>query len=87
VTVKDAVYNVHDPVKVAAQQIHLPEEQRKKLATLFSKRSVLFSGRIGCYTKRKFSIKFNDPERTSVDRRNPNYVPPDSTWLSAPRLD
>jgi hypothetical protein len=58
VTVKDAVYNVHDPVKVAAQQIHLPEEERKQLATVFSKRSVLFSGRIGCYTKRKFSIKF-----------------------------
>jgi hypothetical protein len=40
VTIKDAVYNVHDPVKVAALQVHLLEAQREQLATVFSKRSI-----------------------------------------------
>jgi hypothetical protein len=57
VAIKDAIYNVQDHVKVAAQQIHLLEAQCKQLATVFSKRSMLFSGLIGCYTKRKFHIK------------------------------
>ena len=56
-TVKDAVYDVHHPIKVAAQQIHLSEAQCKQLAAVFSKYSVLFSSCIGCYTKRKFHIK------------------------------
>jgi hypothetical protein len=55
--VKDAVYNVHDPTKVAAIQTHLTVAQRAKLATVFTKRSLLFSGRIGCYTKRQFHIE------------------------------
>jgi hypothetical protein len=53
--IKDAVYDVDDPIKVAVQQIHLSEAQYKQLAAIFNKRSVLFSGLIGCYTKRKFT--------------------------------
>jgi hypothetical protein len=48
VSIKDAVYNVHDPIKVAAAQIHLTANQAKQLSHVFAKRGVLFSGRIGC---------------------------------------
>jgi predicted HAD superfamily Cof-like phosphohydrolase len=34
--VKDVVYNDHDPAKVAADQVHLTEEQRDDLAAVFS---------------------------------------------------
>jgi hypothetical protein len=57
VLIKDAIYDIHDPIKVAAQQIHLSKAQCKELATVFKKCSVLFSGHIGCSTKRKFCIK------------------------------
>jgi hypothetical protein len=56
--VKDAIYNVHDPAKVAADQTHLTQEQTDNLAAVLSKCSLLFSGQIGCYTKCKFHIKF-----------------------------
>jgi hypothetical protein len=51
VTVKDAIYNVHDPDKVAASQLHLTKEQHKEIAAVFRKCKVLFSGQIGCYEK------------------------------------
>jgi hypothetical protein len=53
---RHAIYDVHDPVKVAADQLHWTEKQRSDLAALFSKHGLLFSGRIGCYTKRQFHI-------------------------------
>jgi hypothetical protein len=55
--VKDVIYNVHDPAKVAADQVHMTKEQQTDLAAVFSKCSLLFSGRIGCYTMHKFHIK------------------------------
>jgi hypothetical protein len=56
--VKDAVYDVHDPAKVAADQLHLTKQQKNAdLADRhFQRRALLFSGCIGCYTKRKFHI-------------------------------
>jgi hypothetical protein len=44
---KDAIYDIHDTVKVAAQQIHLSAAQCKELATIFSKHNILFSGHLG----------------------------------------
>ncbi len=56
VAIKDVIYDVHDPVKIALQHINLTAARAKELADVFSKQSVLFSGRIGCYTRRKFHI-------------------------------
>jgi hypothetical protein len=33
--VKDAIYNVHNPAKVTADQLHLTEKQRSDLAAVF----------------------------------------------------
>jgi hypothetical protein len=55
--VKDALYNVHDPARVAADQVNLTEKQLADLAAIFERRALHFSGRIGCYTKRKFHIE------------------------------
>jgi hypothetical protein len=54
--VKDAVYNVHDPAKLAADQVHLTQEQQDNLAVVFFQDAafcfpaVLVVTPNGCYT-------------------------------------
>jgi hypothetical protein len=55
--VKDAIYDVHDPAKIADKQTCLTVTQKTKVAAIFAKCSLFFSGRIGCYTKRQFHIE------------------------------
>lgn len=55
-SVKDAIYDVHDPDIVAEAQTHLSPSQREQLRELFRERRELFSGRIGRYPHRKFHI-------------------------------
>ena len=59
-SVKDAIYEVHDPDVVAEAQQHLSPSQREQLRELFRERRELFSGRIGRYPHRKFHIELVD---------------------------
>ena len=59
-SIKDAIYEVHDPDDVADSQEHLSHTQREQLRNLFRERQVLFSGRIGRYPHRKFHIDLLD---------------------------
>ena len=59
-SIKDAIYEVHDPDVVAESQHHLSPSQKDQLRELFHKHRELFSGRIGRYPHRKFHIELLD---------------------------
>ena len=59
-SIKDAIYEVHDPDVVAESQQHLSPSQREQLRELFRERRDLFSGGIGRYPHRKFHIDLID---------------------------
>jgi hypothetical protein len=52
----DNIYEVNDTNEIASSLTHLTPSQRDDLRKVFNDRRELFSGRIGCYTKRKFHI-------------------------------
>ena len=67
----DSFYNVKGPLKAADykqvdthevvdKQLHLTPLQREDLRQLISKFDTLFSGKIGHYTKRKFTIELKE---------------------------
>ena len=51
-----AKYEEVDPFVVAKNQKHLTALQQSQLADVFKKFTKLFSGKLGCYTKKKFTI-------------------------------
>ena len=53
----EAKYDSTTPKEVAQKQIHLSQDQRDDLEKLFSKFSKLFSGKLGCYKKKKIHLE------------------------------
>lgn len=53
-------YEQTDPFIVAKSQKHLTTEQQFQLAELLKKYNKLFSGKLGCYTKKKFKLEIDN---------------------------
>ena len=81
----DSFYNVEGPLKAADykqvdthevvdKQLHLTPSQREDLRQLLSKFDTLFSGKIGHYTKRKFTIELKEGT-TPYHCRQPYPIP------------
>ena len=56
-TILKADYHKVDTDAVAHEQTHLNQEQRDQLQNLLARFPRLFSGKLGCYTKKKFHLE------------------------------
>jgi len=63
-----------DVEDVVRDQVHLTDDQRSQLLELLSKHTALFSGKLGCYPKRKFHIDLK-PGTTPYHCKAPYPVP------------
>ena len=58
--IKSSLYEQHDTAKVAEQQVHLSPLQRQELAKLLAKFPKLFTGKLGCYKRKKVHLELKD---------------------------